>query len=65
MSQNNKEIWDTVKRPTLRIIEMKNGEEPLIKGAKNIKKKKKTIEENFSNLKEEMPNKKHTEHYLV
>ncbi|MGE9715022.1 RBD-like domain-containing protein, partial [Escherichia coli] len=47
------EIWDTVKRPNLRIIGIEEGEETQLKGAENIFNK--IIEENFPNLKKDMP----------
>ncbi|KAL6030403.1 hypothetical protein STEG23_017091 [Scotinomys teguina] len=47
--QNVQEIWDTMKRPNLRIIGIEEGEEYQLKGTENIFNK--IIEENFSNLK--------------
>jgi hypothetical protein len=52
LAQNIQEIWDTVKRPNLRIIEIEEGEESQIKGPKNISNN--IIEENFPNLKKEI-----------
>ena len=51
-AQNIQEIWDTMKRPNLRIIGIEEGEESQLKGPENIFNK--IIEENFPNLKEEM-----------
>ncbi|ERE67993.1 Transposase, L1 containing protein [Cricetulus griseus] len=53
LTQNIQEIWDTVKRPNLRIIGIEEGEEIQLKGAENIFNK--IIEENFPNLKKDMP----------
>ncbi|MGE9640547.1 hypothetical protein ACQP3J_26140, partial [Escherichia coli] len=47
LTQNIQEIWDTVKRPNLRIIGVEEGEETLLKGTENIFNK--IIEENFPN----------------
>ena len=47
------EIWDTMKRPNLRIIEIEEGKELQLKGTENIFNK--IIEENFPNLKKDMP----------
>ena len=52
-SQNIQEIWDTIKKPNLRIIGIKEGEELQIKGPENIFNK--IIEENFPNLKNDIP----------
>ena len=53
-SQNIQEIWDTIKRPNLRIIGEEEGEEELqLKGLDNIFNK--IIEENFPNLKKGIP----------
>ena len=52
-SQNIQEIWDTIKNPNLRIIGIEEGEELQIKGPENIFKK--IIEENFPNLKNNIP----------
>ena len=51
MTQNTQEIWDTLRRPNLRIIEIE--EDSQLKGPENIFNK--IIEENFPNLKKEMP----------
>ena len=53
ITQNIQEIWDTVKRPNLRITGIEEGEETQLKGAENIFNK--IIEENFPNLKKDMP----------
>jgi hypothetical protein len=53
MTQNIQEIWDTMKRPNLRIIGIEEDEEPQLQGPENIFNK--IIEENFFNLKKEMP----------
>ncbi|ERE73973.1 Transposase, L1 containing protein [Cricetulus griseus] len=53
LSQNIQEIWDTMKRPNLRIIGIEEGEEIQLKGAENISNT--IIEENFPNLKKDMP----------
>ena len=50
LTQNIQEIWDTMKRPNLRIIDI---EEVQLKSTKNILNK--IIEENFPNLKKDMP----------
>ncbi|KAL6038257.1 hypothetical protein STEG23_034930, partial [Scotinomys teguina] len=47
------EIWDTIKIPNLRIIGIEEGEEYQLKGTGNIFNK--VIEENFYNLKKEIP----------
>ena len=52
-SQNIQEIWDTIKKPYLRIIGIEEGEELQIKGTENIFNK--IIEENFPNLKNDIP----------
>ena len=52
-TQSTQDMWDTMKRPNLRIIGMKEREEFQLKGPGNIFNK--IIEENFSNLKKEMP----------
>ena len=52
LTQNIQEIWDTMKRPNLRIIGIKEGEVQL-KSTENIFNK--IIEENFPNLKKDMP----------
>jgi hypothetical protein len=51
--QNIQEIQDTMKRPNLRIIGIEENEHSQLKGQINIFKK--IIEENFPNLKKEMP----------
>ena len=38
-AQNIKEIWDTMKRPNLRIIGVKEREEIQVKGTENISNK--------------------------
>ena len=48
-SQNIQEIWDTIKRPNLRIIGIEEGEESQLKGPENIFNK--IMEENFPNIK--------------
>ncbi|KAL6088545.1 hypothetical protein STEG23_002640 [Scotinomys teguina] len=53
VTQNIQEIWDTIKRPNLRIIGIEEGEEYHLKGTENIFNK--IIEENFPNLKKELP----------
>ena len=53
LSQNIQEIWDTAKRPNLRIIGIEEGEEIQLKGTENIFNK--IIEENIPNLKKDMP----------
>ena len=45
-------IGDTMKRPSIKIIGIEEGEESQLKGPENIFNK--IIEENFPNLKEEM-----------
>ena len=52
-SQNIQEMWDTIKKPNLRIIGVEEGEELQIKGPENIFNK--IIEENFPNLKNDIP----------
>ena len=51
LTQNSQEIWDIMKRPNLRGIE--GGEESQFQDPENIFNK--VIEENFPNLKKEMP----------
>jgi hypothetical protein len=51
--QNIQEIQDTMRRPNLRIIGVDENEAFQIKGPSNIFNK--IIEENFQNLKKEMP----------
>ena len=50
LTQNIHEIWDTMKRPNLRIIVVEEGEEFQLKGTENILNK--IIEENFPNSRE-------------
>ena len=52
-SQNIQEIWDIIKRQNLRIISVEEREELQIKGPENIFNK--IIEENFPNLKNDIP----------
>ena len=52
-SQNIQEIWDTIKKPNLRIIGVEEGDKLQIKGPENIFNK--IIEENFPNLKNNIP----------
>ena len=52
LTQNIQEIWDTVKRPNLRIIGVEEGEDLQLKGWENIFTK--IIEENFPNLKKDI-----------
>ena len=52
LTQNIQEIWDTMKRPNLRKIEIEEGEDSHFKGSENIFNK--LIEENVPNLKTEM-----------
>jgi len=53
LSQNIQEIWDTMRRSTLRIIGREESKDSKIKGLVNIFNK--IMEENFHNLKKEMP----------
>jgi hypothetical protein len=53
LTQNIQEIQDTMRRPNLRIIEVDENEDFQLKGPANIFDK--IIEENFPNLKKEMP----------
>ena len=53
LTQNIQEIWDPMKRPNLRIIGVEEGEELQLKGPENIFNK--IIEENFPNLKRDIP----------
>jgi hypothetical protein len=46
-------VWDRVKRPNLRIIEIEEGEVSQFKGPENILNK--NIHENIPNLKMEVP----------
>jgi hypothetical protein len=53
LTQNTQEIQDTMRRPNLRIIGIEESEDSQVKGPVNIFIK--TIEENFPNLKKQMP----------
>ena len=53
LTQNIQEIQDTMRRPNLRIIGIEESEDSQLKGLVNIFNK--IIEENFPNLKKEMP----------
>jgi hypothetical protein len=53
LTQNIQEIKDTMRRPNLRIIGVDENEDNQLKGPANIFNK--IIEENFPNLKKEMP----------
>ena len=53
VTQNIQEIQDTMRRPNLRIIGIDESEDLQLKGPANIFNK--IIEENFPNLKKEMP----------
>jgi hypothetical protein len=53
LSQNIQEIQDTAKRPNLEIIGIEENEDSKLKGPANIFNK--IIEENFPNLKKEIP----------
>ncbi|KAL6093590.1 hypothetical protein STEG23_012833 [Scotinomys teguina] len=53
IKQNVQEIWDTMKRPNIRIIGIEEGKEYQLKGTENIFNK--IIEEKFPNLKKEPP----------
>jgi len=48
MTQNTQEIWDTMKRPNLTIIEIE-GEDSQVKGPENIFSK--ILDKNLTNLK--------------
>jgi hypothetical protein len=52
LTQSIREIQDTMKRPNLRIIRIEENEYFQLKGPENFSKK--TIEENFPNLKKEI-----------
>jgi hypothetical protein len=52
LTQNMQEIWDTMKRPNIKIIGTEGGEDSQFKGPGNILSK--IIEENSSNLKKDM-----------
>ena len=53
LTKKIQEIWDTMKRPNLRIIGVEEREELQLKGPGNIFNK--IIEENFPNLKKDIP----------
>ena len=53
LTQNIQEIWDTVKGSNLRIIGVEEEEDLQLKGPENIFNK--IIEENFPNLKKDIP----------
>lgn len=53
LTQNIQEIQDTMRRPNLRIIGIEDSEDSQLKGPVNIFNR--IIEENFPNLKKEMP----------
>jgi hypothetical protein len=53
LTQNIQEIKDTMKRPNLQIIGVNENEDFQLRGPANIFNK--IIEENFPNLKKEMP----------
>jgi hypothetical protein len=53
LNQNIQEIQDTMRRPNLQIIGVEGSEGCQLKGPVNIFNK--IIEDNFSNLKKEMP----------
>ena len=53
LTQSIQEIQDTMRRPNLRIIGIEESEDSQLKGPVNIFNK--IIEENFPNLKKEMP----------
>ena len=50
LTQNIQEIWDIMRRPNPRIIEIKSGNNSQINGPENVF----NTEENFSNLKKEI-----------
>ena len=52
LTQNIQGIWDTMKRPNLRIIGVEEGEELQLKGPENVFKR--IIEENVPNLKKDI-----------
>ena len=52
LTQNMQEIWDTMRRPNLRIIGIEENEDSRLKGLEIIFNK--IIEENFPNLKKGM-----------
>ena len=53
LTENIQQIWNTMKRPNLRIIGIEEGEESQLQGSENILNN--IIEENFPNQKKEMP----------
>ena len=53
LTQNIQEIQDTMRRPNLRIIGIEESGDSQLKGPENIFNK--IIEENFPNLRKEMP----------
>ena len=53
LTWNIQEIWNTMKRPNLGIIGVEEWEELQVKGTENILNK--IIEENFPNLKMDIP----------
>jgi hypothetical protein len=53
LTKNIQEIQDTMRRPNLRIIGIEKSEDSQLKGPANIFNK--IIEENFPNLKKQMP----------
>lgn len=53
MTKTIQEIWDHMKRPSIRIIGIKDVEESQLKGAENISKI--ITEGKFSNLKKQIP----------
>ena len=53
LAQTTQEIWDTMKRPNLRTTGIEEGKELQLQGPENIFNK--IIDENFPNLKKEMP----------
>ena len=53
LTQNIQEIQDTIRRLNLRIIGIEESEDSKLKGPVNIVNK--IIEENFTNIKKEMP----------
>ena len=52
LRENNQEIWESRKRPNLRIIGVGEGEESQVKGKENIFNK--IIQANFPNLNKDM-----------
>jgi|UPI00001F01F0 hypothetical protein len=55
LAQSIQEIWDTITRPNLKIIGIDKGKETQVKGTESILKE--IIEQNFPNLRKEMPTK--------